>query len=104
MPKSIKNQITYIVVISSLLICCGYFLFYKLSSATQQYIYIDDDYFATNYKFLYNFDEIIKCKLPVELKEISGLAWFSDSLLACVQDEKGIIYLYNFEKQEISKS
>ncbi len=104
MLKLIKNHLVYVIVIFLLLIICGYFLFIKLTATERSFIYIDNDYFASNYEFPYNFHEISKYKLPVELKEISGLAWFNDSLLVCVQDEKGIIYLYNIEKQSIAGS
>ncbi len=33
--------------------------------------------------------------LPSELNEISGVEWLPNGLLACVQDEKGKIFLYN---------
>jgi len=35
----------------------------------------------------------IKIELSKELKEISGLSWFSDKQLAAVQDELGTVYL-----------
>ncbi|MBP9790115.1 MAG: hypothetical protein KBD57_06215, partial [Bacteroidia bacterium] len=41
--------------------------------------------------------------LPVELKEISGLTDVNDSQFACVQDEHGILYLYNMPSSSISK-
>jgi uncharacterized protein YjiK len=36
-------------------------------------------------------------KLPFELVEISGLGYIDDQRLACVQDEKGIIFIFNLE-------
>jgi uncharacterized protein YjiK len=35
----------------------------------------------------------IKIELSRELKEISGLSWFSDDELATIQDESGMVYL-----------
>jgi uncharacterized protein YjiK len=33
--------------------------------------------------------------LPSSLVEISGISWTDDQQLACIQDEKGIIYIFN---------
>ena len=38
---------------------------------------------------------IRKWDMPVELNEISGISWISENKIACVQDEEGIIYVYN---------
>ena len=38
---------------------------------------------------------IRKWDMPVELNEISGISWISENKIACVQDEEGIIYIYN---------
>ncbi len=42
-------------------------------------------------------------KLPSVLYEISGIALYKDNLIACVQDEKGIVYLYDLDKEEVIK-
>jgi hypothetical protein len=39
--------------------------------------------------------------LPFELREISGLTDLSDGQIACVQDENGIIFIYNLESDSI---
>lgn len=39
--------------------------------------------------------------LPFELREISGLTDFSQNEIACVQDENGIIFIYNLESDSI---
>jgi uncharacterized protein YjiK len=39
--------------------------------------------------------------LPGRLVEISGLAYWKESILLCVEDEKGHLYLYDHEKEEI---
>lgn len=38
---------------------------------------------------------IRKWDMPVELNEISGISWISENKIACVQDEEGIIFVYN---------
>lgn len=44
-----------------------------------------------------------KNSLPLELKEISGLTDVNDSQFACVQDEHGILFLYDMTTSSISK-
>jgi len=41
--------------------------------------------------------------MPKELNEISGIAFIDKHTLACVQDEKGIIFLYDLQKSEITQ-
>lgn len=41
--------------------------------------------------------------LPAELNEISGLAAMSESEVACVQDEDGVVYLYNLDQQKVTE-
>jgi len=45
----------------------------------------------------------IKVALPNELKEISGLAWVNQSILAAIQDEAGIIYFIDSKSGEIKE-
>jgi len=40
-------------------------------------------------------------KLPKYLEEISGLSYYGDGKIACIQDEKANIYVLNLEKEEI---
>lgn len=44
---------------------------------------------------------INKYELPEELNEISGMVWLSENKFACVQDEEGIIYIYDIELAKI---
>lgn len=46
---------------------------------------------------------IHKWDMPNELNEISGINWLSDDRMACVQDEEGIIYIYNFNTELVEK-
>ncbi|MCE3280799.1 MAG: hypothetical protein K0S44_2990 [Bacteroidetes bacterium] len=41
--------------------------------------------------------------MPKELNEISGISFVDEDLLACVQDEKGTIYLFDLERNLITK-
>ncbi|MDF2436446.1 MAG: hypothetical protein K0Q95_822 [Bacteroidota bacterium] len=40
--------------------------------------------------------------MPKELNEISGISFVNEHTLACVQDEKGFIYLYDLNASEIT--
>lgn len=44
-----------------------------------------------------------KWEMPVELNEISGISWISENKVACVQDEDGIIYIYNLSSELVEK-
>ena len=41
--------------------------------------------------------------LPRELEEISGLSFYKKNKLACIQDEDGILFIYDLHKKEISE-
>lgn len=42
-----------------------------------------------------------KWEMPEYLDEVSGICFINDNLIACVQDEKGSIYIYNIESRSI---
>ena len=44
-----------------------------------------------------------KWELPAVLKEISGIAYLDNDRFACIQDEKGTIYIYNTGNNIIEK-
>ncbi|MGC1633254.1 MAG: SdiA-regulated domain-containing protein [Gelidibacter sp.] len=39
--------------------------------------------------------------LPPQLNEISGITWMDNHTLACVQDENGIIFIYDLDEKSI---
>ncbi|CAN5539462.1 hypothetical protein BH10BAC1_BH10BAC1_17320 [soil metagenome] len=41
--------------------------------------------------------------LPTELNEISGITILNDKEIACVQDELGMVYIYNLDSSNITK-
>jgi hypothetical protein len=43
-------------------------------------------------------------KMPEALKEISGITFISDSVVAAIEDEHGLIYYYNIPKKQITKT
>ncbi|MDQ3278992.1 MAG: SdiA-regulated domain-containing protein [Bacteroidota bacterium] len=44
-----------------------------------------------------------KWEMPSVLKEISGIAYIDSERMACIQDEQGVIYIYNRGKAQIEK-
>ncbi|MGA1869916.1 MAG: SdiA-regulated domain-containing protein [bacterium] len=44
-----------------------------------------------------------KFKLPNVLDEISGISYLEQNKLACIQDEKGIIYVFDMEKGKVTE-
>ena len=42
-------------------------------------------------------------QLPDALEEISGIAFLDSNTVACIQDEDGVIFLYNLETSKIEK-
>lgn len=42
-------------------------------------------------------------KLPNKLMEISGIAFLEENRIACIQDEQGIIFIYNISSSEIER-
>ncbi|NOR87836.1 MAG: hypothetical protein GQ527_09525 [Bacteroidales bacterium] len=58
----------------------------------------------TSYEFSYQLDKPDRTwSLPKKLIEISGLSFIDDHRLACVQDEKGKIYVFNMKSGKIEK-
>lgn len=42
-------------------------------------------------------------ELPPELEEVSGIAFVESHKIACVQDEKGVIFIYDLNSRKIEK-
>ncbi len=43
-------------------------------------------------------------KLPAELREISGLTYYTDGQLLCVQDEEAVVYVFDLAKKRVVKN
>lgn len=41
--------------------------------------------------------------LPNELKEVSGLTYFKENKLLCVQDEEAVVYVYDTKKKKVTQ-
>lgn len=50
-----------------------------------------------------SYEIIKKWELPAELDEISGIYWMEDNKIACVQDEDGILFIYDLRSSKIIK-
>jgi len=49
----------------------------------------------------YDFCATDKWELPSDLLEISGISFINNNLIACVQDERGSIFIYDLENKDI---
>ncbi len=74
--------------------------FTVLSQDSDKYMLFED----ANYDFPYQLAEPDKSwELPKKLVEISGLSYIDKHRLACIQDEKGNIYIFNLKAGEVEK-
>ncbi|APG59596.1 SdiA-regulated domain-containing protein [Christiangramia salexigens] len=65
------------------------------------FLYQEHDYDFDKSKKSY---EIVqKWDLPNELDEISGMVWLGNDKLACIQDEDGIIFIYDLKTSTVTK-
>lgn len=86
-----ENKIAIIIIASALLLVGSLAVAFKTPSLNPRLT--KDDY------------TIIKTwKMPKELNEISGLAWIGDRKLASVQDEEGIVFIYNLNKSKVEET
>ena len=61
-----------------------------------------DKLVKANYLSQYNFEKPdVTIELPKELKEISGISFLNDSVIAVISDGKPYLYFYNIYQQEI---
>ena len=51
----------------------------------------------------YGLDVLQRWELPERLLEISGVSWLDKDRFACVQDEMGIVFIYNTATSKIEK-
>lgn len=42
-------------------------------------------------------------KLPKELKEVSGLSYYKDDKLLCVQDEEAVVHVFDTKKKQVTQ-
>lgn len=85
-----KKSNLYIGLFTAVLIGIGIIGFSKVSQANAE---------ITEGRDNYNISET--WELPKELDEISGIVWIDSHTLACVEDENGVVYLYDLDEKEI---
>lgn len=74
-------------------LCCSLVILLNCSSTEEQ---------IEKYDLRYDFSKAeSKHSLPSILNEISGQTILDDSTIACIQDENGIIFIYDTKKNEI---
>ena len=92
--KNCDSRVLHGFRIPALLVCVVFLSFCKPGSA--------DTNPPEKDPFAYDLDDPdARYKLPGYLEEISGLSYFNNGMIACVQDEKAHIYVMNLEQEEI---
>ncbi|WP_373060107.1 SdiA-regulated domain-containing protein [Zunongwangia sp. H14] len=51
----------------------------------------------------YSYKVQLKWELPDILAEVSGIEWLENNRIACIQDEDGILFIYNLSTSKIDK-
>lgn len=93
MYKLLFNQ----VIILQLFVLC---IINSFSQDSNKYVLFERDI----YSFPYQIDNPENSwELPKYLKEISGLGYIDKNRLACVQDEKGNIYIFNLKTGDVER-
>ncbi len=85
-----KRIVMYIVV--AILVFAG-FLYFIIDNPEFHNPAPDED----------SYEIVREWNLPEILKEVSGISWIENDKIASVQDEKGIIFIYNLRTSEIEK-
>jgi uncharacterized protein YjiK len=65
---------------------------YSATNTDQNKVASEEDYNYTVYQ------------MPKELKEISGITFINDSIVAAIEDETGTLYLYNINQKEVVRN
>lgn len=76
--------------------------FYNMGNSGNAYRHYVKSSLSNNGKFPYDLSNPATIyKLPEYLEEISGVSYYKEDKIACVQDEKANIYILNLEKEKI---
>ena len=63
----------------------------------------EENIHSNGYTFPYKIDNPdFVYRLPESLSEISGISFYKKNKIACIQDERAIIYIYDTKKEKIS--
>jgi len=86
-----ENRIAFLIIISVLLLVS--FLWFAFENPS-----LNPRLEKENYTI------VRKWEMPKELDEISGITWVGENRLACVQDEEGIIFIYDLATNTVEKT
>ena len=50
-----------------------------------------------------HYEIVTQWELPDELEEVSGIDWMGANKIACIQDEDGIVFIFNLETSTVEK-
>ena len=81
------------IILGILVLVVGLMTFFSFKGKSSENSNVE-----TNYKILQ------KWELPEVLDEISGIAWIGEGRVACVQDEDGILFIYNLKTSKVEDS
>ncbi|MBN2480411.1 MAG: SdiA-regulated domain-containing protein [Bacteroidales bacterium] len=70
------------------------------NSEYSDYDTIEHTYLNNSFSYDLNHPDV-KYSLPESLEEISGLAYYRNNEILCVQDEKAKIYVYNLDEEDV---
>ncbi|MBT0608366.1 SdiA-regulated domain-containing protein [Aequorivita echinoideorum] len=89
--KNNENRIAFIIVASALLVVSLMWFAFENPS-------INPKLLKENYTI------VQKWEMPKELVEISGIAWISENKIAAVEDEDGIIFIYDLKTSQVERT
>lgn len=64
-------------------------------------VFLMKDKYFFDYKPTADVKVIKQWQLPETLKEVSGIHYLGNQLMACIQDERGVIFIYDLNKNSI---
>lgn len=67
-----------------------------------QYVAVDQESPIQEKSLEYSITQ--RWEMPSYLSEISGIAWLPDGTMACVQDEEGVIFIYDLKKEKVTSN
>lgn len=85
-----ENTISFLIIIGVLVLVGGLWFAYENPA-------LNPGLEEESYKI------IRKWEMPIDLDEISGITYISKNKIACVQDEEGIIFIYNLKTNSVEK-
>ncbi|MDT0294345.1 SdiA-regulated domain-containing protein [Mesonia ostreae] len=92
------KKIEISIILGVIIVISGISLAFNYSPKSKEIVAEEESTLYKEYNILETWE------LPKELIEISGISWMGDYRMACIQDEEGIIYIYNLKTSRIEKT